>query len=198
MCEAPVFYATNEGQTRRIAERMAETLCQSGLTSRAIEIGSPEAEAVDWQDARIVMVGASLHVGRHQRSAEAFVRRHAAALNARPSVFFSVSLSICSTIRKDVEAAGAIARALPEQAGWKPARVVCLGGRLAYTQYGWLTRFMMRRIARKSGGPTDTSRDHELTNWDDVRAVAQGLAALAPRQRSSSSSQSRAGLRACV
>jgi menaquinone-dependent protoporphyrinogen oxidase len=47
-----------------------------------------------------------------------------------------------------------------------------VAGRLAYTQYGLLKRFVMRRIALKAGGPTDTSRDHEMTDWEQVRAVA--------------------------
>jgi menaquinone-dependent protoporphyrinogen IX oxidase len=38
---------------------------------------------------------------------------------------------------------------------------------------------LMRRIARKEGGPTDTRRDHELTNWTDVTALATDIAALA-------------------
>jgi menaquinone-dependent protoporphyrinogen IX oxidase len=43
----------------------------------------------------------------------------------------------------------------------------------------WLKRMLMRRIARKEGGPTDTSRDHELTNWTEVTALAIDIAALA-------------------
>ena len=52
-----------------------------------------------------------------------------------------------------------------------------MGGRLAYTQYGILTRFIMRGIAAKSGGPTDTSRDYEMTDWTQVRNLARDLAA---------------------
>jgi len=33
----------------------------------------------------------------------------------------------------------------------------------------------MRRIAKKEGGPTDTSRDHEMTDWTQVRDVAEEL-----------------------
>ncbi len=30
----------------------------------------------------------------------------------------------------------------------------------------------MRRIARKAGGDTDTSKDYEYTDWNDVRGFA--------------------------
>ena len=38
MCEVPVFYATTEGQTRRIADYLAMTLCDLGLASAAIDV----------------------------------------------------------------------------------------------------------------------------------------------------------------
>jgi len=97
----------------------------------------------------------------------------------------SVSLGISSAIPKDVAAAHAIARQFLDHVGWSAGTVACVPGRLAYTQYGFLTRFIMRRIAAKSGGPTDTSRDFELTNWDQVRGLARDLAArlATPAQR---------------
>jgi menaquinone-dependent protoporphyrinogen oxidase len=58
---------------------------------------------------------------------------------------------------------------------------VCFAGKLAYTQYGVLTRWLMRRIAAREGGPTDTSRDHDLTDWVAVRDFALAVAADARR-----------------
>jgi menaquinone-dependent protoporphyrinogen oxidase len=176
MCEVPVFYATSEGQTRRIAQTLASELRAHGVESEAIDIQSPAAETVEWKRARVVIIGASIHAGRHQRQAAAFVRRHLQALNERPAVFMSVSLAIASALPNEVDAARRIAQAFPAELGWRPVRTVCLAGRLAYTQYGWLTRFVMRRIAAKAGGPTDTRRDHELTNWAEVRELAKAIA----------------------
>lgn len=176
MCEAPVFYATSEGQTRRIAATIAATLVELGVESRPIDIDSPEAAAVRWADVKAAVVGGSLHVGKHQSALTTFVRRHATRLNARPSFFFSVSLSIASKLPTDVEAARAIAHAFPAGTGWRPTEVICVAGRLAYTQYGWLKRYLMKRISAKAGGSTDTSRDHELTNWLEVRAFAERIA----------------------
>ena len=62
MCELPVFYATTEGQTRRIAERLAALLHERGLDSRAIDVRSPDARDVDWVAVRAVAVGASVHL----------------------------------------------------------------------------------------------------------------------------------------
>ncbi len=40
-----------------------------------------------------------------------------------------------------------------------------VAGALLYTKYNFLVRFVMRRIAKKGGPETDTSRDYEYTNW---------------------------------
>lgn len=172
MCDAPVFYASTEGQAQRIAQRIADVLRSAGLTSEAIDVTSDDAAAVDWTSVRGVIVGASLHAGAHQKEAARFIRTHRDRLNARPSWFFSVSLGIASQRPADKAAVQRLARLFPYQAQWCPRQVVCFAGRLAYTQYTWLTRLIMRHIARKEGGSTDTSRDHEYTNWAAVDSFA--------------------------
>src|SRR5689334_19238004 len=76
MLDVPIFYATNHGHTRRIAEYMADVLRGHGLASAALEVDSPEAASVDWLGVRAVAIAASLRAGAHQPAAEAFARRH--------------------------------------------------------------------------------------------------------------------------
>jgi menaquinone-dependent protoporphyrinogen oxidase len=175
MAQVPVFYATSEGHTRRIAEEIASTLRSGGFDSEPIEL-TADMPTPDWINIAGAVVGASLHVGRHQRAAETFITRQAQHLNVRPTALFSVSLSIASKNPTEADAARAIAASFARTAGWQPIRIACIAGRLAYTQYNFLTRWMMRRIARKEGGPTDTSRDHVLTDWTMVRAFARDVA----------------------
>jgi menaquinone-dependent protoporphyrinogen oxidase len=40
-----------------------------------------------------------------------------------------------------------------------------VAGALLYTQYGLLKRFIMKLIVKRQGGSTDTSVDHEYTDW---------------------------------
>ena len=177
MRAVPVFFATTEGQTRRITEYLVLALHQRGLDAEAIDLASPQAASVDWTRVQGALLGASLHFGKHQKEARAFVRANRDQLNARPTAFFSVSLAIASSNPADVEAARKIARDFADELGWRPSPVVCLAGRLAYTKYGWLTRLIMRRISAREGGPTDTSRDWELTRWGEVDHLADEMAA---------------------
>jgi menaquinone-dependent protoporphyrinogen oxidase len=176
MLDVPVFYATTDGHTRRVAAFMATALREQGLESQAISVSSPDAEDVDLEAAKAVILAASVHGGEHQPAARAFARRHAAAFSARPSLFVSVSLNIQSTHADKISAARRAAHAFPAGAGWTPTGVACVAGRLAYTQYGFLKRWLMQRIAVRNGGPGDTSRDHEFTDWPAVRALADDLA----------------------
>jgi menaquinone-dependent protoporphyrinogen oxidase len=176
MCEVPVFYATKEGQTRRIAEFIADQIRKHGLDSRAIAIISEEASHLDWSRVRGACLGASLHMQKHQPEAVAFARVHHAPLSAIPSLFVSVSLSAGSKRADEVEAARAIAERFATDTGWQPSRIACVAGRLAYTQYNWLMRLLMRRIAVKEGGSADITRDHEYTDWTQVEQLADELA----------------------
>ena len=175
-CDIPVFYATTDGQARRIAARFAEAFVERGFSSRAIDVAAFSPGDVSWDRVRAVVVGASVHAQRHQRSARAFVRRWAAPLNARPSLFFSVSLTAAAEDGPEREEAVRIAEDFVSAAGWHPGRTFCVAGRLAYTQYRWLTRAVMKRIARQHGQPTDTTRDYEFTNWTEVVRAADDLA----------------------
>jgi menaquinone-dependent protoporphyrinogen oxidase len=172
-----VFFASSEGQTALIAIRIAAVLHEHGVDAEAIDVSTPEAETVDWSRVRGALVGASIHAGRHQKTAARFVHAHAGNLNDVPSAFFSVSLSAASKNPAEVAEAERIARAFPAAHGWKPSRVLSVGGRLAYREYNFLIRFVMKRIAQKEGGPTDTSRDHELTDWDEVDRLGREMAA---------------------
>jgi len=176
ICEVPVFFATSEGQTCRIARRIASVLHDLGLESCAIDVAGPNASAIDWTHVHGAFVGASLHAGKHQKAARRFVSAHAVDLTSVPSAFFSVSLSAASKNAREVVAADKIARAFPAACGWIPARTVTVAGRLAYRQYGFFIRWVMKRIAQKEGGPTDTSRDYEMTDWGEVDALARDMA----------------------
>lgn len=185
MYDVPVFFATTEGQTQRIAERLAASLRAAGLGSVALEVTSVAARTMDWSDAKGVVLAASLHAGQYQRAAADFARRNLAHLNAVPSLFVAVSLSAASRQPAERLAAEQLARGFASGLGWTPTRVASVAGALAYTRYPFLKRWFMKRIARKEGGPIDTSRDHELTDWGAVAGIASEFA-LAVREASDS------------
>ena len=158
-----VLYASAEGQTARIAARLAEDLRGRGHT---VVLGETQ-DGVDLAAYDAVVVGASVHYGRHPARLSSFVRSHASALEMRYGAFFSVSLS------GNEQYAAAFLR----KAGWRPALVATFVGALRYSRYGWFKRRLVQGFARMGGHSTDTSRDHDYTNWQAVSGFAETFAA---------------------
>lgn len=164
-----ISYGTTEGQTARIAEYVADVIRGHGHEAQAVDIkrsGDPALEGYDG-----VIVGASIHMGKHEQYVEDFARKNRGALERLPSAFFSVSLAA----RGDIENAQAYVENFQQQTGWSPAQVGLFGGALLYTQYGFIKRNMMKKIVRDKPGnlATDTSRDYVYTEWDVVRRFAE-------------------------
>lgn len=167
-----VFYATREGHTQRIAEHVAATLRQRGLEATVNDVREQPAVKLD-QYAAAVVAG-SVHAGRHEAEMVRFVKEHIAELESLPSAFLSVTLSEAGAERPDAtpethakfvaDVQKVISRFF-EDTGWHPKRVKLVAGALLYTKYNFLVRFVMKRIAKAAGGSTDTSRDHEYTDW---------------------------------
>ncbi len=63
-----------------------------------------------------------------------------------------------------------------ERTGWEPSRVKIVAGALPYSRYNWITKWVMRRIARKAGRETDPHQDYEYTDWEDLRRFAAEFA----------------------
>jgi menaquinone-dependent protoporphyrinogen oxidase len=166
-----IVYGTRYGQTAKIAERIGATLAAIAEVTVA-DSAHPSAD-IDPEHYDGVLVGGSL-IGRgHQRSIKRYVMRHLARLNAMPSGFFSVSGSAASKEPQgQADARREMQRFLTETR-WEPDLMTTFGAAIKYTKYSWLIRLVLREICRRNGGPTDTSRDHELTDWEAVSAFAK-------------------------
>ena len=178
-----IVYATRGGQTRRIAMRMAD-----GLRARNTAVDVFDARsvgAIDWSKYQMAVVAASVHAGRHEREIIDFVKRHRADFERLSAAFISVTLSeagVEDPARTDAQrrqAAADVQKMIADfvkESGWTPARIVPVAGALTYTKYNVLVRFIMKRIARKAGGPTDTSRDYDFTDWAAIDRFAETVA----------------------
>ena len=169
-----ILYATTEGHTARIAERIAQVLRDQG---HAVEAHPADAAPAGLNPAAYdgVIVGASIHYGRHPLYLRALVRNHRTALAARPGAFFSVSLSAGGPGAKP-EAAQRYLDTFLRQVGWRPPQTATVAGALQYSKYGAFKRLLMRMIVGIAGGDTDTSRDYEYTDWDAVDRFAHAFA----------------------
>ena len=168
-----VLYASREGHTRRIAEHIAATVRARGLEAIVVNAAQlPQGFSLDSYSAAIV--AASVHVGKHEKEIVEFVKLHRAELEQIPAVFLSVSLSEAlaedpaATPEHRAQGAADVQKMIGvflAETGWHPSKVRAVAGALSYSKYNFLVRFVMKGIAKSQGASTDTSRDHELTDW---------------------------------
>ena len=181
MSKILIAYGTTEGHTARIADYIADVIRGQGHEADAMDLKRSPDALVDTYDAAIV--GGSIHMGKHDERVRDFVRRNRAALERLPSAFFSVSLAA----HGDIENARAYVENFEQVTGWRPAHVGFFGGALLYRQYGFLKRLMMKRIVHSKPGnlSLDTSRDHDYTEWQEVKGFAEDfLQRLVPQDAS--------------
>ena len=178
-----VIYATREGQTRRIAEHIAATIRGRGHTADVLDAAHiPAGFSLDTYAAAVV--AGSVHVGKHEKEIGDFVKTHRSQLERIPAVFLSVSLSEAgvedptASPERRSRAAADVQRMIDgflTETGWHPSKVRAVAGALSYTKYNFLVRFVMKRIAKSQGASTDTSRDHELTDWAALDHIVDEL-----------------------
>jgi menaquinone-dependent protoporphyrinogen oxidase len=168
MTKILITYGTTEGQTAQIADHLAGVIRDRGLEAETMNLKQSADVSVAGYDA--VIIGGSVHMGKHQEEVVDFVRKNRADLERLPSAFFSVSLAA----NGDLANAEAYVENFAQQAGWRPTKVGLFSGALLYRQYGFIKRYMMKRIVRdKPGMSTDTSRDYVYTDWDQIRRFAE-------------------------
>jgi menaquinone-dependent protoporphyrinogen oxidase len=166
-----VVYGSNEGQTEKITRFVAEHLERQG--HQVVTANTSETPALpDPRRFEAVLVAASVHLGRYQAPVVRFVREQRAAISARTNAFLSVSLAAAGHAADDVAGLEKCIAAFVQASGWTPQRVHHVAGALRYTAYSLPIRYVMKYIAWRKGGPTDTHRDYELTDWADVARFA--------------------------
>lgn len=176
MPDVLIVYASSEGQTARIAEFLGSRLSAQGLSPTVSDVAHLPP-ALDLESFAGILVAASIHRAHHQAAIEDFVRRHAAQLGTRHSGFVSVSLSAAGGT-EDLAVARTMADDFLAGTAWRPRFVHLAAGAFRYTQYGFLKRWVLRRIAEAKGAPTDTSQDHELTDWEALGRFADRFGAV--------------------
>lgn len=176
-----VLYGTTDGQTAKIADAIGGALRHAGVHAEVLNAARHQNVRPDDFDA--VIVAASIHAGGYQRAVVRWVRAHAADLNRRPTAFVSVCLGVLQhdpAVDRDLDA---IAERFFAKTDWHPTETKVVAGALRYTEYGWWKRRIMRNIAAKAHGDTDTSRDFEYTDWTDLAAFTQQFVARVTSQQ---------------
>ena len=181
-----VVYATTDGHTAKIAGAVADRLRVHGAAVDVHNLGRTH-RLPDSYDG--VIVASPVRGGKYLKPIRRWVRGHAAVLNARPTGFVSVCLGVLQHDAAVDRTLQTIMSRFLAETGWQPVVTKQVAGALPYPRYNWFIRRVMKRIAAKAGGDTDTTRDYEYTDWEDLRSFTEQFGFLAGRHAAASAQE---------
>ena len=168
-----IYYASKHGQTEKIAHFLGDCFRSRDwevyVTNLQERAGTPDVSIFS-----AVLVGGPVYREHYPSSLGSFVTKNRRRLMVLPSTgFFSTCLAATpGTVESHLESLGPIRKFL-HTVSWAPNWIASFPGALNYRDYNPLLRWIMEGISRRQGGPTDTSKDYELTRWQDVARFAQ-------------------------
>lgn len=178
-------YGSEYGQAEAVLKRISKVLERHGHSVTIVK-GNAVPPGLSVEDFDAVVIAASIIVGNYQRYIREFVTRHRGALSSRLTAFVSVNGASPESMPAWRAAADRYVAGFLKQTEWTPSLTAAFAGALRYPRYGLVTRWIMKLISRSTGGPTDTSREYEFTDWEEVERFGGRLAeaiAAAPSPR---------------
>ena len=170
-----LFYATRDGQSRRIAERISNRLAELGIPTLPRNLQGTALTPSGLTGARLVVVVAAVRYGQPLPEAEQFLASYGTLREPPPLVLLSVNLTARKP-GKDTAEGNVYLRKSIARHRLAPAFALAIAGRLDYSRYRWLDRQLIRFIMMLTGGPTDPKTCVDYTPWDVVDDVALRIA----------------------
>ncbi|KFD21208.1 MULTISPECIES: menaquinone-dependent protoporphyrinogen IX dehydrogenase [Tatumella] len=164
-----ILFSSRDGQTRKIADFIAN---EAGEEKVCDVVNIDSASGSDWQAYDRVLIAASIRYGHYAPEVNRFIADHLPLLQSRASGFISVNLT-ARKADKNTPETNVYTRKFLEQSPWTPDRCLVAAGALRYPRYGWLDKQMIRLIMKMTGGETDTSKEYEYTDWQQVAEFAR-------------------------
>lgn len=171
-----LLHASRFGQSVAIAEALAADLRTAGWRCTQARV-QDVAASTNLARYRAVVIVASIRYGHFDRAVHALIAARAAELAATMGVFVSVNLTARKPDKRTPQTNAYTRKflAFAEQRGWRPALCEVVAGALRYPRYGFFDKRMIQFIMKLTGGETDTAREVEYTDWDQVRSLAHRL-----------------------
>ncbi|QIM69589.1 menaquinone-dependent protoporphyrinogen IX dehydrogenase [Basfia succiniciproducens] len=163
-----ILYSTHDGQTKKIAEYLAQNLDKGAEVVNLTELTQNLA------DFDRIIIGASIRYGRFDKNLYKFIEKHTALLQTKLGYFYGVNLT-ARKAGKDTPETNVYVRKFLAKIHWKPTDSAVFAGALFYPRYKWIDRIMIQFIMKITGGETDPTKEIEFTNWESVKNFAKKI-----------------------
>jgi menaquinone-dependent protoporphyrinogen oxidase len=177
---AALYYATHDGQSRRIAEHISRRLIECEIPAPPHDLAVTRPAPEDLTSASVIVLVAAVRYGRHLREADRFLSAYKSLKSPPLLAFASVNLTARKPAKTTAEG-NAYLRKIIARYRLAPALAIAFAGRLDYQRYGWLDRQIIRFIMLLTRGPTDPNTCVEYTSWPAVDEFAARIVDLLRR-----------------
>jgi menaquinone-dependent protoporphyrinogen oxidase len=173
MAKILLIYATTDGHTLEICQRLQQVIEQRGPQVQLLSIA--DAPTIDLEAFDQIVLGASIRYGKHSRQVYEFIERNWQILDRKPNAFFSVNVVARKPEKSTPETNPYLLKFL-KQIPWRPKQLAVFGGKLDYPKCRYWDRQMIRAIMWMTKGPTAPDTVVEYTDWNQVEAFGRLVA----------------------
>ena len=166
-----IAYGTTEGQTRKIVETIATQITALGHDVELFDTSGLPGELHTETFDKIIVAG-SVHEQRHQKSVELFALANLSKLQAKPTMFISVSLA--AAFESSLPSAQSYVDGLVEDIGWQPGKSLLVAGAVRHGEYDYYQEQILEHVVLEDRDLDDPKSDQEFTDW---QALAKAIEA---------------------
>ena len=176
-----IYFASKHGQTEKIARYLGECFTDRGWDVYVSDLNRTADGTPQVSNFTAVLIGAPLYRQNYPKAVRDFIAGNRMELIGMPATgFFSTCLAATPGTRDAYLESLEPARKFLDDVSWTPDWIASFPGALNYLDYDPMTRWLMKRVSRSGGGPTDTTRNHELTRWEEVSRFARDFDEASP------------------
>lgn len=163
-----LLYSGHDGQTKLIMSAIAKEISKQ-VSYDIFDLNT--LQEIEFNNYQAVLIGAAIRYGHFNKKLTYFTNKYFQQLNMIPSAFFSVTLTARKPEKRTPET-NLYTRKFLNSTPWQPKLCEVFAGALHYPRYNWFDKGMIRLIMKITGGETDTTKDIEYTDWQQVRRFA--------------------------
>lgn len=175
MARILLLYASTDGHTRKICNRLQQVIEQQGHQVTLVSVN--DESPIDLQAFDKIVIGASIRYGKHSPKITELINRNKSLLDNKPNAFFSVNI-VARKPEKSHPDTNPYMRKFLKQIAWQPKQLAVFAGKLEYPKYSFFDRAMIRLIMFITKGPTDPKTVIEFTDWQQVESFGRLIGAL--------------------
>lgn len=155
-----IAYASKTGSTAGVADRIGETLNQSGLT---VDV-RPVSEVKDLSPYKAVVLGSAIRAGSLLSEMTKFMEANQATLRVLPTAVFICCMTLETDTPENRKAVDAYLE--PVRALIQPAATAAFAGAMDYKKLSFAMRMIVKALKSPEG---------DFRNWPEITAWADNL-----------------------